>query len=454
MPKPKHSNKQKAQSATASAPLPAAKAAPEPITISIDTLRQSAATAEAFAVWASNADDDDAPALLFYPKPAGMGKGVWSWQRKARYDADMAAMALKAAEAALKAAEAALPKPMAVETPSCSDEEEDGPRYVCVPESAEAMAARQARYAADGRDKNGTLLMTPGAPCAPACSCFSCRWTESKSAVVRWSDAECQDAVDLWGARLGAELIMMQNEDYSFDDIYGSEMQQAWDDWCAAHNINAAEIEAADKAAIAANWQRAVVEQAMVEARRNLKKNQAVQKNGRVCTRCYGCVGNKKTDWEDGGHKARPSTLHVSDICFTHQAFLDGKIREDCPFLHSGDKGWHTEWDSNFLWNPSTGVAPVPRHVRSRATADICISESSSGQLPLHLGGKPVAAVAGPAFAQRAQPQGRFAALAPEATQQQQQQQQKGGARRPATPSAAIGGGGSSSASQNAWGRK
>jgi len=451
MPKPKHSNKQKAQSATASAPLPAAKAAPEPITISIDTLRQSAATAEAFAVWASNADDDDAPALLFYPKPAGMGKGVWSWQRKARYDADMATMALKAAEAALKAAEAALPKPMAVETPSCSDEEEDGPRYVCVPESAEAMAARQARYAADGRDKNGTLLMTPGAPCAPACSCFSCRWTESKSAVVRWSDAECQDAVDLWGARLGAELIMMQNEDYSFDDIYGSEMQQAWDDWCAAHNFNAAEIEAADKAAIAANWQRAVVEQAMVEARRNLKKNDRVKKNGRVCTRCYSCVGTKHTNWEDGGHRARPSTLHVSDICFTHQAFLDGEIREDCPFLHSGDKGWHTEWDSNILWDPSTGIAPVPRHVRSReGEALVCISESSSGQLPLHLGGKPVAAVAGPAFAQRAAPQGRcFAALAPEATQQQQ----KSGARRPATPSAAIGGGGSS-ASQNAWGRK
>jgi hypothetical protein len=120
-------------------------------------------------------------------------------------------------------------------------------------------------------------------------------------------------------------------------------------------------------------------------------------------------VGDKRTAWEDGGHKARPSTLHVSDVCFTHQAFLEGKSADDCAFLHHGDAGWHAEWDRNFLWDPTTPtVIPVARHVRSReGPALVCISEGSSGRIPVHLGGKPAAA---PAFAERVAPN-RFAAL-------------------------------------------
>jgi len=370
----------------------------------VEELRTELTKAEAFAAWAATADDEDAPALLFYPKP--LGKGLWSWKVKAKYDAEQCATALKAAEAT----EAAKPKP------EPEAEEEERPQYVPVQETAEQQAARLARYAAEGRDKNGTLIHAAG-----PCSCVSCASSAKKAArEAPWSDAECQAAVDLWGWSLGAELIMMRNEGKSLDDIYGPEMQQAWDDWCAARHACAAATEAAEKARIEANWQRAVVEQAMVEARRNLKRNEAVQKNGRICTRCYSCVGSKSTNWEDGGHRARPSTLHVSDVCFTHQAFLDGKIREDCPFLHGGDKGWHAEWDTNILWDPSTGTAPVPRHVRSReGPALVCISESSAGHLPLHLGGKPATAQRSPeprftamgGEAKRS-PEGRFAALA------------------------------------------
>jgi hypothetical protein len=187
-------------------------------------------------------------------------------------------------------------------------------------------------------------------------------------------------------------------------------MEKAWAAYCAAMRASEEARQAAAKAAIDANWRRAVVEQAMVEARRNLKRGEAVEKNGRICTRCYSCVGTKHTNWEDGGHRARPSTLHVSDVCFTHQAFLDGKIREDCPFLHHGDAGWHAEWDTNLLWDPSTGTAPAARHVRSRDEVPlVCISESSCGHLPVHLGGK--AAAAG-GFAERAAPEARWAPLA------------------------------------------
>ena len=371
----KKTMKQKAQSATASAPLKSTPPTPEAVGVvkSIEQLRSETAAAETFAKWAQSADDDDAPALLFYPKPTG--KGVWSWKQKAAQDAQALAAALKAAEAA----EAAKPKLVAPEDPQVQPEEADD-TYVS-PESPEEVAARQARYAAEGRSASGVLLAHPS-----PCSCDSCA-PPKKRAV--WSDAECQAAVDLWGWRLGAELILEQNEGWSLDDLYGAEMQQAWDQYMLALRETEVQREAEAKASEAARWRACVVQQAMVEARRNLKRGQAVEKNGRICTRCYSCVGNKTTDWEDGGHRARPSTLHVSDVCFTHQAFLEGKIKDDCPFLHSGDQGWQKAWDTNFLWDPKhPEQTPVPKHVRSREGGEVCISEKSAGYLPVHLGGK------------------------------------------------------------------
>jgi hypothetical protein len=341
----------------------------------VEELRAECVAAEKFAAWAATAEDDEAPALLYYPKP--VGKGVWSWQQKAKYDAQQAAAALKAAEAV----EAAKPKPVAeVDAEECS-------RYVAAPEAPEVTAARLARWAADGRSASGMLLnAAPHSNCS-MCS-FGAEQAAKKSRIL--SDAECQAAVDLFGWEHGAELILAQNEGWSLDDLYGVEMQNAWEAYCAAMRASEAARDAAAKAQIEANWRRACVEQAMVEARRCLKKGQAVQKNGRICTRCYSCEGNKTTDWEDGGKKARPSTLHVSSECFTHAEFVAGRIREDCPFLHSGDEGWHAEWDRNFLWDPThPEVMPVPKHIRKReGDAALCISEKSAGYLPLHLGGK------------------------------------------------------------------
>ena len=457
MPRSNTKSKQKAQSATASAPLPksaappsggaVAKAAPAVAAVkTIDELRAELAAAEKFAAWAATAKDDDAPALLFYPKPAGKGKGVWTWQAKAKYDAEQCAVALKAAEVAAAAAEAAEAARPVAEAEPCYE----GPS-----EDPEETAARLARWAADGRDSSGVLVNQPAyAYAEPEQRWEPGLWLQRARPMT---DAECQAAVDLFGWQLGADLILAANEGYSFEELYGEEMEQAWAAYCAAMRASEEARQVAAKAAIEANWRRAVVEQAMVEARRNLKRGETVEKNGRICTRCYGCVGNKHTNWEDGGHKARPSTLHVSDVCFTHQAFLDGKIREDCPFLHTGDAGWHAEWDTNFLWDPSTGAAPAARHVRSRDEVPlVCVSESSSGHLPVHLGGRPSASAAAGGFAERAAPEARWAPLAGGARPPPRQDVR--GARPQGRPQgagswSASQGGGAGSA-QGPWSRK
>jgi hypothetical protein len=388
----------------------------------VEELRAEAAAAEQFAKWAQSADDDEAPALLFYPKPAGKGKGVWSWKQKAVHDAQTAVATLKAAVAAEAAKPLRVPTAVAAE----AAEEEDGPRYMAPPESAEVAAARAARWAAEGRTPSGVLLNQEG-----------CSVEAPKQ--QRMSDEDCQRAVDLFGWHHGAELIMAQNEGYTLDDLYGAEMQAAWDAYCGAMRASEAAREAAAKAAMEANWRRACVEQAMVEARRNLRRGEAVQKNGRICTRCYSCEGNKQTDWEDGGKKARPSTLHVSSECFTHAEFLAGRIREDCPFLHHGDAGWHAEWDTNFLWDPMHPESmPAPKHIRKReGDTLLCISEKSAGYLPVHLGGK-AEGMDARQWRQQAASQNRFAAVGGGGSQ--------AAAHAPEGRFAAVGGGSSQAA--------
>ena len=87
----------KAASAPPAAAAPHVGAAAAMTCKNITTLRAEAAEAQQFATWAEAADDDEAPAQLFYPKPTG--KGVWSWRLKAAHDAQLAAAALAAADA-------------------------------------------------------------------------------------------------------------------------------------------------------------------------------------------------------------------------------------------------------------------------------------------------------------------------------------------------------------------
>ena len=357
--------------------------------VSIDVLRERAAAAEAFAVKASGADDSEAPALLWYKNPSG--KGLLSWKQKARHDADITALALKQALAAQPKPEAAEAAEASVESSSdeeCSTDEFGRPMGWSKPESAAERAARVAQHAAEGRDQWGVLL--PSVAQAEL-SQPQPWWFFPQSPPPKYSDEECQQMVDLWGPIQGAQIILVRNEGWTMDDCCGAEMEAAWAEFCYANRVMAEDLRAKAEARIAERWRQAVVDQAQVEARRNLRRGEVVQKNGRICTRCYSCAGNKQTSWEDGGQRARPTTLHVSSECFTHAEFVAGRIRDDCPFLHQGDEGWHREWDRNFLWDPSAPtVTPLARRVCATQDSRLfCISEKSAGYLPVHLGGRP-----------------------------------------------------------------
>jgi len=216
--------------------------------------------------------------------------------------------------------------------------------YTVPAEPAEQAAKRLARYAAEGRNASGVLISAEPRPSTP----LPYKWEGGLwlQRAKPHSAAECQAIVDLFGPQHGADLILYDNEGWSFDDLYGAEMETALADWCKARRSVEAEIKAAEDARIAALWQKCVIEQAVIEARRNLKRGEKVQKNGRLCTRLYSCVGTKQT----GG--AKPTTKHVSSECFTHREFLAGRIKDDCPFAHPGDATWHIQWATDRFWKP------------------------------------------------------------------------------------------------------
>lgn len=215
-------------------------------------------------------------------------------------------------------------------------------------ESSEQKVERIAKFAAQGRDEWGVLLRHHH------CSCKACTVVEKPMITP----AECQRLVDLWGNKLGAELIL-EAEGASFDELYGWEMQKAWDAWCAARRSIAEAV--AKKEAKQEEEQRKmlIAEKVAIEARRNLKRNEVVQKNGRVCTRLYSCIGDKR----NGG--AKPTTMHVSSECWSHERVdpISGALLMPhvCPFLHPGEPGWRPQWMSNRLWLPAAAAAEPNR---------------------------------------------------------------------------------------------
>jgi hypothetical protein len=175
---------------------------------------------------------------------------------------------------------------------------------------------------------------------------------------------EYKTALKVFGEETAAQLCFAAIGGSWYDMFYRADNDPEWDAVMTKYCATKQAREAEEARKLAAYRQRQIEEKVAEEARRNLKKGQAVQKNGRVCTRCYSCEGDKHTDWEDGGKKARPSTLGVSSECFTHREFLAGRIREDCPFLHQGDAGWHAQWSKNFLWDPSNPQVMMQSAVR------------------------------------------------------------------------------------------
>jgi hypothetical protein len=249
--------------------------------------------------------------------------------------------------------ETSAPAEEKVQAPLYDEEDEgDRPRYVSPPETEEQAAARVAAYAAQGRNQWGVLLQD-GAPC----TCHHCEPTQRQErARAPWSDSECQAVVDLFGWKHGAELILEHNEGWTLDDMYGHEMQVAWDDLCEAKRRLADVLEAESQRAIEAMRQQNIADKVAMESRRNLKRKEEVVKKNIPCSRLYSCEGDKST----GG--AKPTTMYVSSECWSHERVCpkSGRLLTPhcCPWQHPGEEGWNPHWNRNRLWRPA--AAPVP----------------------------------------------------------------------------------------------
>ena len=91
--------------------------------------------------------------------------------------------------------------------------------------------------------------------------------------------------------------------------------------------------------------QKAAAEIVAVQVRRNLGKRDIVQKRCEPCKMLYSCEGDKST----GG--ARPTTLHVSSECWSHERInpKTGLLEapHKCDRLHPGEEGWFDAWSTD-----------------------------------------------------------------------------------------------------------
>lgn len=252
--------------------------------------------------------------------------------------------------------ETSAPAEEKAQAPLCEEEDEDDlPRDVSPPETDEQAAARVAAYAAQGRNQWGVLLQP--ACCPYGASCAGCNVSERRALRERhFTDEECQQIVDLFGWRHGAELILERNEGWTLDDMYGHEMQVAWDEFCAVKERLADVLKAQEERAIEAMRQQNIEDKVAMESRRNLKRKEVVVKKNIPCSRLYSCEGDKNT----GG--AKPTTMYVSSECWSHERVCpkSGRLLTPhcCPWQHPGEEGWNPHWNRNRLWRPA--AAPVP----------------------------------------------------------------------------------------------
>ncbi|NBV77690.1 hypothetical protein EBR66_06020 [bacterium] len=144
-----------------------------------------------------------------------------------------------------------------------------------------------------------------------------------------------------------------------YDMFYPDGKDPEWDAVMEMYTLTQAEREAKEARSREAYRQNMIEEKVAIEARRNLKRNEQVEKNGRICLRLYSCVGDKHT----GG--AKPTTMHVSSECWSHERIcpVTGNLLtpHKCPFLHPGEPGWHKEWMTNRLWQPAGMAEPKSR---------------------------------------------------------------------------------------------
>lgn len=179
-------------------------------------------------------------------------------------------------------------------------------------------------------------------------------------------------ATALFGAETARTLERVDNGCNLYDALY-PDGDPEWDEWeaeCAARaahrEANAEHYRAEEAKAQLAYEQRRIEEKVADESKMRLNREQLksglkMEKKQCPCARLYSCVGDKKS----GG--AKPTTLHVSSECWSHERICPqtGALLtpHKCPWLHPGEAGWRTEWNANRLFKVAAPPPPAPHRL-------------------------------------------------------------------------------------------
>ena len=224
------------------------------------------------------------------------------------------------------------------------------------------------------------------------------RWVDAVPPARRLAPLIPHDyslATALFGAETARTLERVDNGCNLYDALY-PDGDPEWDEWeaeCAARaahrEANAEHYRAEEAKAQLAYEQRRIEEKVADESKMRLNREQLksglkMEKKQCPCARLYSCVGDKKS----GG--AKPTTLHVSSECWSHERICPqtGALLtpHKCPWLHPGEAGWRTEWNANRLFKVAAPPPPAPH----RLAAALGASGSALPQSRQALDGDPL----------------------------------------------------------------
>jgi hypothetical protein len=172
----------------------------------------------------------------------------------------------------------------------------------------------------------------------------------------------------LFGSEVAATLLRVYEGQSLYDALY-PDGDPEWDAYEEELMAKKAQREAVPEAVRRAEeeriklayLQRRIEEKVADESKARLNRDQLksgvkLEKKDCPCARLYSCVGDKST----GG--AKPTTRHISSECWSHERVCPetgARLKpHKCPWLHPGEPGWHTQWNTDRLWRPAS-AAPV-----------------------------------------------------------------------------------------------
>lgn len=251
-----------------------------------------------------------------------------------------------------------------------AEDEDDGVEIIITEEERQA---RILANLAEGRDSTGVLRSH-----SPMCGCNFCQPERDSDSVDEYIQSEeYKTALKVFGEETAAQLCFAAIGGSWYDMFYRLDSDPEWDAVMDKYYATKHARDAEEARKREAYRQRMIEEKVAEEARRNLKKGQQVEKNGRLCSRLFSCVGDKHS----GG--AKPTTMHVSSECWSHERRCPetGQLLapHKCPFLHPGEPGFHKEWMTNRLWMP-VGVAEAPRAAQAQPNR---FSQAANGRPPI-----------------------------------------------------------------------